>query len=272
MLQFIPMPESLASHETLLLVHRMVGYPLAFLVAPIALATFAGRWRHRSAGVAYGVGMVFLYLTGSVLTFTQYDYASWEFGRNVVFNLLGLLFVALGVRAAYLWRLEELPRPGGIDHVLRAALLITLTVMASLALFKNTPLRVFTLLGIALAVLDHRDWRAGFTRAVLFARHARYILASYFYVLTVVSLVHLRDELSVNARWLWPSALGVFAIWVTQGASTPGHPWRTRAQKWAIALVLIIALGFGGYVLNEVRRDGLLTLPSPPPEAAPRHG
>lgn len=266
------MPESLASHETLLLVHRLVGYPLAFLVAPVALATFAGRWRHRAAGIAYGVGMVFLYLTGSVLTFTQYDYASWEFGRNVAFNLMGMLFLAHGVRAAYLWRHQELPRPSRIDHVLRAALLATLLVMASLAVFKNTPLRVFTLLGATLAVLDQRDWREGFTRAVLFARHARYILASYFYVLTVVSLVHLRDELSANTRWLWPAALGLFAIWITQGASTPGNPWRTRAQRWAIVLVVTIALGFGGYALYEVRRDGLLTRPSPPPEAAPRHG
>lgn len=266
------MTEPFAGHDTLLLVHRLVGYPLAFLVAPVALATFAGRWRHRGVGIAYGVGMCFLYLTGSVLTFTQYDYASWEFGRNVVFNLLGMLFVAHGVRAAYLWRHRDLPRPSRIDRVLRVLLLATLAVMAALALIKNTPLRAFTLLGITLAVLDHRDWRAGFTTAVLYARHARYILASYFYVLTVVSLVHLRDELAVNARWLWPAALGAVAIWITQGASTPGHPWRARAQRWAIAVVVAVAIGFGGYALMEVRRDGILTLPSPPPEAAPHRG
>ena len=52
---------------------------------------------------------------------------------------------------------------------------------------------------LALIVLDRRDWIRA-TRAVLYRRHVRYVLASYFSVRTVVSLVHLKDELSSDAR------------------------------------------------------------------------
>ncbi|MBX3134144.1 MAG: hypothetical protein KF689_12255 [Gemmatimonadaceae bacterium] len=262
--------EPAANHETLLLWHRLLGYPVVFVVAPLALATFAGRGKHRWAGIGYAVGMLLLYLSGSILTFTQYAYGSWEFGRNVVFNLMGLLFVLHGVRAIWLWRHPNAPRPTALDRSLRHAFTITLAVMLALAVFKNTPLRVFTVLGLLLWWQDRADWRAGFDRAALYARHARYILASYFYALTVASLVHLRDELGANARWLWPAALGVLAIWIANGAATPGHPWRRRIQPWAVAGVLAIATAFGAYALHEVRRDGLATLPSPPPEAVRR--
>jgi hypothetical protein len=257
-------------HTTLLLLHRLLGYPVVFVVAPLALATFAGRGKHRWAGIGYAVGMVLLYLTGSVLTFTQYAYGSWEFGRNVVFNLMGLQFVLHGVRAIWLWRHPDAPRPTSLDRALRIAFTMTLGVMLGLAVLKNTPLRVFTILGAVLWWLDRADWRAGFDRARLYARHLRYIVASYFYALTVASLVHLRDELGANARWLWPAALGALTIWIAHGAATPGHLWRRRLQPWAFATVIAIATAFGAYAIHEVRRDGLATLPSPPPEAVRR--
>ena len=252
-----------ASLDTVLLVHRIVGYPLAFVVAPLALATFAGRPRHRAAGLVYAVLMTFLYLTGSSLTFTQYPWGSWEFGRNFAFNLLGFLFLLNGVRAIWLWRNQDAPRPAPIDRVLFALTVAAVVLMGTLALVKNTPLRIFTILGVTLLVLDRRDWRAGFTRAVLYARHTRYILASYFYVLTVVSLVHLRDEVAVNVRWLWPSVIGVAVIWIADRAARPGAASRVSINQWAMRATLVVALTFGAYTAYELVRDGGLS-PNPP--------
>lgn len=258
--------------DWLLLIHRIVGYPLAFVVAPLALVTFAGRPPHRRLGVLFATGMIFLYVTGSTRTFTQYAWGSWEFGRNVVFNFMGLLFVLHAVRAIRLWRGGAVESPGRIDQILRTLFTITVVAMTLLAIVQNTALRAFSILSITLLVLDRADWRAGFTRAVLYRRHARYVLASYFYVLTVVSLAHLRDELAPNARWLWPAALATLVVWIAHGAASPGALWRARAQRWAILGTLAISLAFGGYVGCEVWRDGLLTPPSPPREAAQGRG
>jgi hypothetical protein len=75
----------------------------------------------------------------------------------------------------------------------------------------------------------------------------RYILGSYFYVLTVVSIVHLRDELTNDARWLWPSVLGVAAIaLVSEGG---------RATRFVMRAVLALSVAFGAYVGWEVARD-----------------
>jgi hypothetical protein len=257
--------------ERLLVVHQLVGYPLVFLIAPLTLATFAGRPPHRKFGVAYLVGMTFLYVTGSVLTLTQYDYASWEFGRNVVFNLTGYLLALQGARAIWLWRNTEAPRPTRLDFALRTLFVASTFVMFALAVQKNTALRVFAILAITMLVLDRADFRAGLSRAVLYARHVRCILGSYFYILTVVSLVHLRDEVGANVRWLWPTAAGLVVIWISHGAVTPGNPWRSRFQRWAVAAALVLTVSFGAYVAYEVARDGIKR-PSPPPEAVRSRG
>lgn len=102
------------------LIHRIVGYPLAFVIAPIALATFAGARGHRGIGVAYVAGMSFLYLSGTALTLTRHEWGSWEFGRNVVFNLLGYSLVLYGFRAMWLMNRPEVPRPAALDRAPRA--------------------------------------------------------------------------------------------------------------------------------------------------------
>jgi hypothetical protein len=256
----------------ILAIHAAVGYPLVFVVAPLALASFAGRPPHRRVGVSFTFGMLFLYLTGSTRTFTLYPWTSWEFGRNVVFNLMGIVFLLHAVRAIRLWREEDAPRPTRADHALHALLTLNVVLMTLLALVQNTALRAFALLSIVLLVLDRADWRAGFSRIVLYRRHARYVLASYFYILTVVSVAHLRDELTPNARWLWPAALAILVVWIAHGAATPGALWRARAQKWAMLGTLAVSLAFGSYVGYEVWRDGLPTAPTHPPGAARSRG
>jgi hypothetical protein len=236
------------------LIHRMVGYPLAFVIAPFAVATFAGKSGHHWAGKAYVIVMTFLYATGTMLTLTRHPWGTWEFGRNVAFNLLGYSLLLHGFRAMWLITHKDAPRPTALDRGLLASLILLVGMMTALAAsHTSAPMHVFAVVGLGLVALELRDWRAGLPRALLYRRHVRYMLGSYFYVLTVVSLVHLRDELTSDARWLWPAALALAVIWlVGEGA---------RTSKWAIRATLTVALLFGAYVGYDVAANGI-TSPS----------
>lgn len=230
------------------LVHRVVGYPLAFIVGPLALATFAGAPGHKWTGRTYALTMTFLYVTGTLLTLTRHEWGTWEFGRNVVFNLLGYSFVLHGWRAMWLQRRRDVARYAPLDVALLASMALLVAAMTWLAIARpNTPVRVFAAMGIAVLVLEAREWRAGLTQAQLYRRHVRYMLASYFYVLTVVSLVHLRDEMASDLRWLWPSAFAVALIWLVDE--------RARATRWTMRAVIVLSLVFGAYVAWELVRD-----------------
>ena len=236
------------------LVHRVVGYPLAFVVGPLALATFAGAPGHRWTGRTYALAMTFLYLTGTALTLTRHEWASWEFARNVAFNLLGYSFVLHGWRAMWLHRDPTLgsrpsaPGRNRIDVALLASLAaLTLALLILAVMRPNAPVRVFGAIALWLLVLEARDWRAVQTRALQYRRHVRHVLASYFYVLTVVSLVHLRQELASDARWLWPAAIAVGTIWLVQE--------RARATRWTVRAIVALSVAFGAYVAWELVRD-----------------
>lgn len=231
------------------LIHRVVGYPLAFVVAPLAFATFAGAPGHRWAGKAYVVLMTYLYATGTVLTLTRHDWATWEFGRNVVFNLLGYSLLLHGFRSMWLRNHPDRPRPATLDRVLLAFLIALVVAMSALALTaSNAPLHVFSVIGIALIVMEVREWREGLSDRALYRRHVRYMLGSYFYVLTVVSLVHLRDELPSDARWLWPSVLAVATIWFVGEQS--------RHTRRVMRAVIAGSLLFAVYVGIDLVRGG----------------
>jgi len=237
------------------LIHRIVGYPLAFIIAPIALASFAGARHHRWAGQSYLVLMTFLYLTGSALTWTRYDYASWEFGRNLSFNFLGYLLMLMGFRSIWLMQRPSAPRAAALDKALAALLVLTTIAIAALATRRSGPLLGVAVAALALSALELRDWRRGFAVEALYRRHLRYTVASYFYVLTVVSLVHLRQELSSDVRWLWPS---VIAVAVIVAASRPesgiARLRRAAPLRWAVRAALAVTLLLGAYVGWELAR------------------
>jgi hypothetical protein len=244
------------------LVHRVVGYPLAFIVGPIALATFAGAPGHRWSGRTYALAMTFLYVTGTALTLTRHEWNSWGFARNVAFNLLGYSFVLHGWRAMWLQRRtsdvgrqtsdvrRQTPENGKswIDVSLLVSLLALTSSLIILAVMRpNTPVRVFAVVAVWLSILELRHWRTTPTRAELYRRHVRYVLASYFYVLTVVSLVHLRSELTSDARWLWPSAIAVAVIWLVDE--------KARATRWTVRAIVALSVAFGAYAAWELVRD-----------------
>ena len=229
------------------LVHRVIGYPFAFLIGPFALATFAGARGHRTVGRTYGIVMTFLYVTGTALTLTRHPWGTWEFGRNATFNLLGYSLLLHGWRAIWLRQRPGATR-GGLDLGLLIGQAVLVAAVLTLAVQRtNAPMHVFAVIGLALVALDVRDWGAGYDVRTLYRRHIRYILGSYFYVLTVVSIVHLRDELTADARWLWPSVLAVATIAMVGEGS--------RLSRWVMRAVLALSVGFGAYVAWEVVRD-----------------
>lgn len=233
-------------------VHQSVGYPVAFLLVPVLFATFAGKPGHRAAGWTYLVLMIFLYLTGSFLTLTRHDWASWEFARNLSFNFFGFSLLLYGLRAAYLLHRRGAPAPVGIDYGLAALLTVTVVALASVAIWKNTPMRVYTLLGIVLVILEWRDLKAAFRpRAILYNRHVRFVLGSCFYVLTVASLVHLNEELPRNVKWLWPSVIGFTVIYLMTSGRRPLVVNRRRITRAALAVTGVVVVSFGAYAVSE---------------------
>ena len=231
------------------IVHRIVGYPLAFVIGPIALASFDGAKGHRWTGRAYAVIMSFLYVTGTTLAVSRHPWDTWVFGRNIAFNLLGYSLLFLGWRAMWLSRRAAPRRRTALDTGLFAWLAVLVAFTCVMAATRaSAPIRVFAAIGITLLVLEARDWRnTELDRATLRLRHIRYMIGSYMYVLTVVSLVHLRDEMSSDLRWLWPSAMGVLAV-VAMSLST-------TSRRWVMRTMLAVSLGFGAYVTWEVIRD-----------------
>jgi hypothetical protein len=227
-------------------------------VGPLALLAFARPALHRRWGQVYVYLMTFLYLTGTFFTFTKHDWHSWEFARNLAFNFFGFSMLMYGWRSIHLFRQDGQPRPSRLDWALAALLGTTVLAVLAVATAHDTPMRLFTLVGVALCALEVRDLRAGFKpKSVLFRRHLRFILASYFYVLTVVSIVHLNDELPRTVKWTWPTFVGGLIIFLT----TAGTPWplvlpRGKVLRSAVWATLVLAVLYGSYAVYDLARGG----------------
>ena len=234
-------------------VHQIIAYPMAFLLVPLALMTAESSKGHRYFGFLFVTIMTFLYVTGMYMSLTRHEWWTWEFYRNISFNFFGFSLLLYGYRAMHLYRHPKLRRPTRLDYALAVTLSITVFTVFCVAIFKNTPMRVYSILGIILLVYEWKELRQGFLpRSILYKRHFRYLLSSYFYVLTVASLVHLNDELPRNIKWLWPTAIGIVVIWLL----STDRPWVAQRRKVvltiAIKTVLIVALTFGGYAMFEL--------------------
>lgn len=51
--------------------------------------------------------MTFLYVTGTFMTLTGHDWATWEFARNVTFNFFGYSFLIYGCRVGVGERIRD---------------------------------------------------------------------------------------------------------------------------------------------------------------------
>jgi hypothetical protein len=235
--------------------HRLVGYPTAFLVAPLALLSFTVAGRHRRWGQAYFYLMIYLYLTGLFMTLSRHPWGSWEFARNLFFNFYGFSLVLYGFRAITLFRQREVPVPSALDRALAGVLIATTAGLILLNWRKDTPMRAFAVVGTVFSVLEVRDLRSGFQpREMLFARHLRFMLGSYFYVLTVLSIVHLQ-RLPRNVKWLWPT---VVAVPILLAATREGSRFladkRSRNLAYAVGATLVTAATLGLYILIGAAR------------------
>jgi hypothetical protein len=166
----------------------------------------------------YLYGIIFLYLTGLYHTLTTHEWSSWGFVRSLSFNFFGFLMALLAWRAIRLFARTGNIQVEPLDYALAILLSVSVIGLFFVAVRPDTPMRGFTLIGIILTMLelrDLRDLRSGvLPKPLHYRRHQRYVLASYFYVLTVVSLVHLKGELPREVKWLWSPAIGGICIWM----------------------------------------------------------
>jgi hypothetical protein len=219
------------------LAHQLAGYATAFVVAPIALFAFVDPARHRPWAKLFVYAMIPLYLTGLAFTFRLHDAGSFVWARNLAFNFTGFFFLLVGWRA--IWRLRHRRwEPGTLDRAMRAILVaggVALVALGATHHFPSFALGALTL-WMALRVLrESPDARA------LLVRHQRAMLTAYFYLLTVLSLVHVRAPTDV--KWLWPALLGgpIVAYATRDGPNS-------RRMGIAVRCIVAIAMVFALYI------------------------
>lgn len=259
--------------------HRLIGYPTAFLVAPAALLAFTVPRIHRRWGRLYVYLMTALYASGLFMTLTRHEWGTWAFARNVAFNLLGYSMVVHAYRAIWLFRHPEIPGPGRLDRALAGFQAAVVASVLALAIVRDTPMRVYAAIGLALCVLDWRELGARLQPVpVRFRRHVRYVLASYYYLLTVISIVHLDRAVPRNVKWLWPTVIGTLAAALAADALGPvGPSGRARGLRWAVALTVGVAALLGAYVAVQLVRgaavapQAILSPDAPALAALPGH-
>jgi hypothetical protein len=251
--------------------HVWLGFATAFALAPLALCARPGGAPHRRAGKLYVACMCVLFASGMVFTFTKHELLTYKWARNVAFNALGFLPLFLGLRAL---RLESaagrlVARP--LDRALRVALGLLSAATFALGV-RKWPLLAIGAAGALLVWLDWRETRPGGGAAAVGRtdRHARYMLASYFYVLTVVSLVY--GPAGAELKWVWPLALALPTIAL---ASSPAVRARlglapALAQRRATRLTATIGACVAALVALQVARTGVVIPSSQDGGATPR--
>ena len=221
----------------LVLAHQAFGYATAFVVAPLALSRFAEPHRHRPWGRAYVYAMIGLYLTGLTFTLRLHDPASFVGARNLAFNFTGFFLVLVGWRAIHRHR-HRWFQPRLLDHAMRATLAAGGAVLVALGARHHFPSFVLGAIALAFAV---RAMREGADPRALFLRHQRAMLAGFVYLLTVLSLVHVRAPTDV--KWLWPTLVAApIVAWATRSGPDP------RRMRIAVPLVVAVAMTFALYI------------------------
>lgn len=222
------------------LIHRVVAYPTGFVIAPLAFIAFLTPRVHRRWGRIYVGLMIFLYVTGTAMTVTRHPWGSWDLARNLAFNLLGFSTAMYGWRAGVLFgRAGAHARFAAFDRALLALLTTNVLALVAVAAIRDGFTKVFAVAAVALLVVDWREHLApSLTRQHLYLRHARYMLVSYLYLLTVASIVHLAPLAPNAIKWLWPTALGTILVPL---ATSSG---RKRPLQLSVTIVLTCAALF----------------------------
>lgn len=202
----------------LLTVHIAAGSG-AFLLAPVALATVKGGRQHRRWG------MVYLWSMGIVAA-TAIPMALY---RPVLFLTLVAIFSFYFAFSGYrVLRLKNLPSGGSAHFVDWFAAIATFMASACLALFGwlrpawvqnfGVVSIVFGVLGMWAALVDMRSfiWKPKAKMFWLYT-HLGNFIGSYIAAWTAFSAVTIGPYFHSQSPyiWLWPTAIGVPAIFVT---------------------------------------------------------
>ena len=115
---------------------------------------------------------------------------------------------------------------------MRALLLAVSALLLALGGLHHFPSFLFGALGLWLGLAVFRETPE--VRA-LYVRHQRCMLASFYYLLTVLSLVHFRAPSDV--KWLWPALIGLPLIVY---ATRLGNRERTRRAVYATFAIAIL--------------------------------
>ncbi|MCZ7599691.1 MAG: hypothetical protein M5U09_20730 [Gammaproteobacteria bacterium] len=244
------MPDTQLLVET---IHQLAGYPTAFLLAPLALATWGGARGHRGIGLAFVSLMCFLYATGLFMSLTRHEFGSRDYFRNLAFNFFGFYALLLAVRSIYLFRHPEAPppcAPGFRD---------------GLHTHGNRGVDAGSRRGQEHAHAGTRARRAGLHRDRVEGTQGRfrtarrtvcppraYMLTTFLYVLTVASIVHLGEELPRNTRWLWPTALGMLLVPLASSRAPALGRYRRGLVRFSARAAVAVALSFGAYAMFEL--------------------
>lgn len=243
--------------DSLLLGHKLLGFATVLVIGPAALLAPLGGRAHRRFGMLYIACMTILYLSGSWFTFTKHDLLGYKFLRNFSFNLFGYSLLLLA------WRAVPLARAGAaaVTRVDRAGV-IALAVLGAAMLplgFKRWPMFVFGAVGLGFAWVDWQQMRTGTpSAATRLNRHIRYMIASYYYVVTLLSILLLPG--SFKWKWVWPSLVGGLVIGLlTQPAVRERLGWsRDGSTRFALRLSTALAVGLGVVVLYRFLSEGTL--------------
>lgn len=215
---------------SLRLAHALLGWPVIFVLGPVALLTTKGGRLHRRAGKAYIFGMALLWLTGTWFTFAHDRLGSWRFRRDFCFNLLGAAQGFLGWRVVRRRVVDGRLAAAPLDRVLTLAQLLLAGPLLLLA--RRDPVVAWIgLLHVALAWGELRSERPGGASAVTpLALHLRRMVASWFHALTIVTIV----QFDLPHEWKWGGGsvlalilLGVAGrpsrrIWLARGCAVVG--------------------------------------------------
>lgn len=239
--------------EKVINVHKYVGFFTLCLVAPAAMLTFTRSGFHRRAGQAFFYLMIFLYLTGLLRTFTitwHITYGTGEVGiahfwRNLTFNFFGFSLMFYGYRAIYLMYSGKHKTAQPMDWGLAGLLVISsLSVIGSsfLEFAKMYPLAIIGGGGLVLAALEIHEIRTCYAKKdVLYLRHMRYMLASFFYTITVFGIV--AEITDGKIKWLWPMGIGAVVIFLTtRTAKRVFGENQPRVMQWGIRVSMAIPL------------------------------
>ncbi len=247
--------------EPLLHAHRLLGYATVLVIGPMVLLTWRRSDLHARWGRLYFFAMLLLYLTGTPRTFYFQAWPSWELARNFTFNFFGVLQVLVGYRAIRLWKQGGPPR--WIDVLLTWLFRVNAVAMILVAP-PDLPIFLIGWFALAVAVCDAVEWRFGPQDARMhMRRHLRHMFGSYYYLLTVLSIVHL--PLEHDPKWLCCGTFGL-AVWMLSRIRVrQGIPLLRGGMSLFVRSALAANGALALYVLGQTVHDWNVSVPSVTP-------